>query len=212
MIMYIATLLLSIIFFALFIIGMFKPQVVLFKSRVKVFFICLSGGFYFRYISGLFHDGDADLAWAILIFSVFFFFSVLGEINKENSKENNKGKSKKKCEKGRDFIENEVLESYLQDISSHGYKRVRIKGTSFKNLKLSDIGTFEGVAVAEYNNEYDDYAIAIYDNKNKHIGYAPANNVLLHDYITRKGGRVPLYGYINGNGEYYWGEACIEYK
>lgn len=98
----------------------------------------------------------------------------------------------------------------LEQLRDNGYQLVRIKGTSFRNLKKSDVGKFEGKAVAEKNNIYDEFAIAIYNDKGKHVGYAPEGNWVLHDYITKNGGSVKVIGYIKYD-NYYWGDAYIEF-
>lgn len=59
-------------------------------------------------------------------------------------------------------------------VSSDGYKE----------------GHHEGHVVASEVNEYDVYAIAVYDEDNSHIGYLPKGNGELHSLIKMAGGAM----------------------
>lgn len=92
-----------------------------------------------------------------------------------------------------------------------GYTTREIKGMGYRDLSLHDIGRFEGYAEAEVGNKYDPYAIAIYREDYTHVGYLPAGDFELHDYITDQGGYVHCIGYIAcyNNGVFY-GEVSVE--
>ncbi|MDR1883023.1 MAG: HIRAN domain-containing protein [Prevotella sp.] len=92
-----------------------------------------------------------------------------------------------------------------------GYKRFSIKGISHYGIKDRDLGYFSGYAKAETNNEYDRYAVAIYRNDGKQLGYAPANYMTLHESIIDKGGRVRAWGTIGGTFGSYYGDVYIEF-
>ena len=94
-----------------------------------------------------------------------------------------------------------------------GYERYPIKGLQFRRIKLTDIGCFEGYAKAEKDNKYDDYAIALYREDNKHIGYLPASNRQLHQYILENGGCVHCVGCImakHTKRNRFYGEVIVE--
>ena len=73
------------------------------------------------------------------------------------------------------------------------------------------VGKFNGYAIAQIDNEHDQYAIAIYNDNEQHLGFLPRGNDSLHSYILNDGGKVHAYGYIGcrNDGEMY-GEACVE--
>ncbi|MDR1938170.1 MAG: HIRAN domain-containing protein [Tannerellaceae bacterium] len=96
--------------------------------------------------------------------------------------------------------------------ATDGYKRFSIKGISHYGIKDSDLGYFSGYAEAETNNEYDQYAVAIYRNDGKQLGHAPANYMTLHESILDKGGKVPAWGVIEKSNEGYYGDVYIEFN
>lgn len=109
------------------------------------------------------------------------------------------------------YGDDEKLSNHFQKLENEGYRKVRIKGISFCNINRNDVGLFSGKAVAEINNEYDEYAIAIYKN-GKRIGYAPAGSFDVHGYILLRGGSVDAFGYINGDRSSFWAEAYVEFN
>ena len=149
------------------------------------------------------------LAFSVIIIVIILYIpkgvNILTNSNGYDKSENNYSKDVK-------YADDYYLSNFYNGWESKGYERVRISGTSFRGLSKKDVGTFKGKAVAEKNNKYDDYAIAIYTGSNKHVGYAPAGDSILHSYILKKGGSVEAVGYINGNAECYWGEAYIEFN
>lgn len=78
-----------------------------------------------------------------------------------------------------------------------GYKKFEMVGMYHRNLKKSDMGEFEGFAVAEEHNIHDRFAVAIYKIPRKHIGYLPRGNRDGHKFIQENGGNVPAYGFIS---------------
>lgn len=213
--MHLVTFFLSLCFLALLLVGLFEPKMVGLNSRIRVFFVYSIYSFIYLIISLIIEEGDAVLGGFLLFLSLIVLGMILNSNMKvsnhvEKSYEQNAGAIVKKEEPKKMTLQ-EKLSTHFEELEGNGYIKVRIKGTSFRNLKFSDIGVFKGKAIAEKNNRYDDYAIAIYNSNNKHIGYAPANNVFLHEYITMKGGCVDAYGYINGDGEEFWGDVYIEF-
>lgn len=77
-----------------------------------------------------------------------------------------------------------------------GFKNFQLKGIAYRNLPQSEIRDFYGTAVAEENNPYDEFAVAIYNDKGYHVGYAPGGYYSLHEYIRKQGGKVRAFGYI----------------
>lgn len=102
--------------------------------------------------------------------------------------------------------------SCLKGIDNNGYKYFPIVGTSYRKLVSKDIGYFEGKAVAEKNNKYDRFAVAIYNGRGKHVGYIPRDNYMIHQYISRIGGYVEAVGFIDSNdGSCFWGDVYIKF-
>lgn len=65
-----------------------------------------------------------------------------------------------------------------------------------KNVKEGD---FIGTVRLDYNNSHDDYAVAVYDDANIHLGFIPrGENVHLYKYLEKhtKGRAHFAYGYI----------------
>ena len=93
-----------------------------------------------------------------------------------------------------------------------GYKRFTLKGLSYRNIKNRDIGNFSGYVKAEPENIHDKYAVAIYRNDGKHLGYTPANYMTFQAYILENGGTSPAYGSIYKDDEgYYHGEVFVKF-
>lgn len=128
---------------------------------------------------------------------------------------------KEKVKKAHEHISqrNELTESqryYIGDkciglSPRKGYNKFPIAGVYFRNLPITMIGKFNGYAISQNDNEYDEYAIAIYDDKATHLGFLPRGISSLHSYILNEGAMVHAYGYIgcHDDGEMY-GEVCVE--
>ena len=92
-----------------------------------------------------------------------------------------------------------------------GYGKFPIKGLYYRGLRDSDIGKFDGYAVAETDNKVDPFAVAIYREDDLHLGYIPAGNYALSEYIRQNNGVVHCYGYVAVDyGNRFYGEVCIE--
>lgn len=93
----------------------------------------------------------------------------------------------------------------------NGYTEYPIVGIRFRGLYLTDIGRFEGYAKAETNNKYDDYAISVFREDHTQLGYIPAGNIKLHNYILSNGGYVHCLGYIAARShKSFYGGVAIE--
>lgn len=85
----------------------------------------------------------------------------------------------------------------------------------FYYLNENNYGRFNGYAVAEIDNNNDKYAIAIYEESGKQIGYLSKSKSKerqnFFNYIINEGGKVHAYGYvqIGFNGKFY-GAVCVE--
>lgn len=99
------------------------------------------------------------------------------------------------------------------DMKDTSFKEFPIKGISYKNLTSKDVGVFQGYAVTEKNNLYDEYAVAIYRNDGKQLGYIPGSYMTLFEYITSKGGKVPAFGEVfYADDGYYYGKVNVEFN
>ena len=110
---------------------------------------------------------------------------------------------------GQDFF---ISRNRIEVASRDGYERYEIKGMRFCSLQIYDIGFFEGYAKAESDNKYDEYAISIYREDYKRIGYLPAANSILHQYIVENGGCVHCIGVVQArhNRGGFFGEVIVE--
>lgn len=93
-----------------------------------------------------------------------------------------------------------------------GYSKFEMVGMYYRKLGRSDIGKFEGYVKSELNNIHDKYAVAIYNNNGKHIGYLPSGNKNIHDLILNNGGSLLAYGYISCDSNFnnLTGEVAIK--
>lgn len=93
-----------------------------------------------------------------------------------------------------------------------GFTKYQVVGMYYRKLKKSDMGEFEGYAKAEKYNTHDSFAVAIYNNQGKHVGYLPAGNKYIHELILDNNGTLPAYGYISSDsyGNDYTGEVAIK--
>jgi len=74
-------------------------------------------------------------------------------------------------------------------------KSFSIKGTHFqKNVNSNDSGPFVGYVTTE-NNKHDKYAVAIYNNENKKIGFVPKGNYRLNESLKQwHNGKILAWG------------------
>ena len=62
-----------------------------------------------------------------------------------------------------------------------GYISYPIVGMGYRNLSITDDTDFVGHVECDDCNEYDEYAIAVYDDEDTHLGYLPKGNKRLFD-------------------------------
>lgn len=98
-----------------------------------------------------------------------------------------------------------------------GYKKLNMVGMNYRGIDASDLGKFEGYALAQTNNIHDPYAIAIHREDGVHVGFLERGHAALHRYITEQGSMVHCYGYIacgglDGAGQptSFYAEVCVE--
>lgn len=98
-----------------------------------------------------------------------------------------------------------------------GYQKQKMVGMGHRSIGASELGKFEGYAMAQTDNMYDPYAIAIHREDSVHVGFLERGNARLHRYITEQGGIVHCYGYIacgglDGAGRpiSFYAEVCVE--
>lgn len=105
--------------------------------------------------------------------------------------------------------------SAFDDINfSQGKYRTIIKGTYYSFLTDWDVGMFKGYAVAQTKNKYDEYAIAIYTDRGKHLGYVPKGHIALHKSVLDRGGRVYCCGSLRKgdiNSDVFLGTVYIDF-
>lgn len=83
----------------------------------------------------------------------------------------------------------------------------KLAGASHQNLNRHDRKTSFGVAKLEPNNPVDKYAISVYNDKNKKVGYFPKGNLKLYKTIkTKYEGQLDLIVSIDyqSEGDNWW--------
>ena len=101
----------------------------------------------------------------------------------------------------------------------HGYEKGAMVGMYYRGLGIRDIGKFEGYAEAQDDNPVDRFAVAIYREDGRQVGWLPRGDVQTHTMIKSRGGRVHCYGYIaiRGIGRDsrepigFYAHICLEY-
>lgn len=79
-----------------------------------------------------------------------------------------------------------------------GYTHRPIVGTFYRpDITIFDTGWFNGYAKIEPDNQYDHFAVAIYRDDHKHLGYIPKDDLGMFHYIHDKGGYVHAYGVLS---------------
>lgn len=98
-----------------------------------------------------------------------------------------------------------------------GYQKFTMVGMEHRCIGARALGKFEGYAVAQTDNPFDKYAIAIFREDAKHVGFLRRENIKLHRYIAEQGGMVHCYGYIACNKfekgrvvDGFYAEVCVE--
>lgn len=76
-----------------------------------------------------------------------------------------------------------------------GYTYKPIVGTFYReDVTIFDVGWFNGYAVVEPTNQHDEFAVAIYRDDHKQLGYIPKGDSAMFNYIRSQGGYVHAYG------------------
>lgn len=83
-----------------------------------------------------------------------------------------------------------------------GYSTFPFIGTQYReDVTIEDIGWFNGFAFCDITNPHDKYAIAIYREDGKKLGYIPRGELDLFHYIFERGCMVHIYGALSYNPE-----------
>lgn len=77
-----------------------------------------------------------------------------------------------------------------------GYSHYDLVGIKYRNLDTRDYNEFEGYALAETDNQYDQFAVSIWRCDGRHLGYVPKGDRDLWTFISNYGGKVKAYGII----------------
>lgn len=93
------------------------------------------------------------------------------------------------------------------------YKIMNINGLNYRGLNDRFIGEFKGYLLAETDNEHDEFAVAVYNSDNVHLGYTNAGYATFHSYILSVGGKLDIEGIIkkgkDGQKTYYYGKIAV---
>lgn len=112
----------------------------------------------------------------IIVFLIFLGY-IVGTF--QNSKNVDNKSDIKKNPKQSVKTENDLL------YKKREIKSFSIKGTHFqKNVNSNDSGSFVGYVTNE-NNKHDKFAVAIYNNENKKIGFVPKGNQRLNESLKQ---------------------------
>lgn len=83
-----------------------------------------------------------------------------------------------------------------------GYESYSFVGTQYReDVSVEDVGWFNGFAFCEATNQYDKYAIAIFREDGKQLGYLPKGEIELWQYLFDRGCIVHAYGALSYNPE-----------
>ena len=89
-------------------------------------------------------------------------------------------------------------------------KQLFIKGLEYRDLTDDDLGKFYGYVKTEPDNKFDKYAIAIFDDKHRHIGYVPKGEEYLFNTLELIGGKQQAWGYIYKELHTYSGDETLK--
>lgn len=93
-----------------------------------------------------------------------------------------------------DNITSDDIEDILFDLSEFAEFSDRIEipiiGINFRNLLDDNVGTFDGYLKTDKNNEYDRYAIGIFNNDGIHFGFVEKEQKYFFKKIEEVGGSV----------------------
>lgn len=104
----------------------------------------------------------------------------------------------------------------------NGFINFKLRGTQYQDLSDEDLGDFAGIAIAQNDNIYDEYAVLVlkYIGKGvyRKIGFAPRGNCELHRYIEQEGLNLTIgkgvlaYGTIWEEDDIFTGSVNIQFN
>ena len=117
----------------------------------------------------------------------------------------------------------DALYSQEQDISyipddprenDHRLNKFNVMGLKYYDVSKINIGRFSGYAIAEKDNEYDEFAVSFYKSDGKMVGHARRESDYLHESIIEQGGKVDLIGdiYMNKHTGNLQADVYIDYR
>lgn len=89
-------------------------------------------------------------------------------------------------------------------------KLLVIKGLEYRELTDKDLGKFYGYVKTELDNKFDKYAVAIFNEKDKKIGYVPRGEEYLFNTLELTGGKQQVWGYIYKELHTYSGNETLQ--
>lgn len=112
------------------------------------------------------------------------------------------------------------FDSYKKPVE--GFSNFRLRGAQYQDLSDEDLGDFAGIAVAQNDNIYDEYAVLVLKYMGKgvyrKVGFVPRGNSELHRYIEQEGldltiGKgVLAYGTIWEEDDVFTGSVNIQFN
>lgn len=136
----------------------------------------------------------------VIIFIVLFVLYFVGTINKtiiQGTKTNQKNNVKLKPYSVKNIPNEDKLLYKSKEIKSF-----EIHGINYTTVNNQDLGDFVGYAICEYNS-HDQYAVSIYKEKNKLIGFVPKGNKRINNSITEwHDKRIIVWGNLRFDGYY----------
>ena len=140
------------------------------------------------------------ITFIVIIFIVLFIAYIVGTISKsiiQSTKTNQKNNVKLKPYTVKNISTDDKLLYKSKEIKSF-----EIHGINYTRVNDQDFGDFIGYAICEYNS-HDQYAVSIYKDKNKLIGFVPKGNKRLNNSITEwHDKRIIVWGNLRFD-EYY---------
>jgi hypothetical protein len=131
-----------------------------------------------------------------IFFIIVIFIILVGYfIGKSKPTKSSSGKTNNSTRVQKEVLDNKVGENLLY--KKKGIKTFDLKGMYYRKLDpTNDSGSFIGFAKCE-NNKHDTYAVGIYNEQNKLLGYTPKGNKRLNTSLTEwHKGRVPAWGFL----------------
>lgn len=153
------------------------------------------------------------MGWVILGLIIFIVITILVAMPDYMKKKEVILKSQQHIDQLKNLTEKQqyyIGEKCIGLYPRKGYEKFPIAGAYYRNLPVTMVGKFNGYALAQTANQYDPFAIAIYNDADTHLGFLPKGNRYLHSYILEENGKVHAYGYLAWNGSGIYGDTCVE--